>query len=108
MKRFEALEVALAAVRSLRPLVTSIRRRDRRLATQIRDAASSIALNLGEGNRRAGGDRLHLWRVASGSAEEVRTALRVAMAWGYVAKPQTVEAQQRIDHVQAVLWKLTR
>ncbi len=108
MKPFEALEIALAAVRSLRPLVMSIRRRDSRLATQIRDAASSVALNLGEGNRRAGGDRLHLWRVASGSAEEVRTALRVAMAWGYIAERQVREAQQRIDHVQAVLWKLTR
>ncbi len=108
MKRFEALELALSAVRSLRPLVPSIRRRDPRLATHIRDAASSIALNLGEGNRRAGRDRIHLWRIASGSAEEVRTALRVALAWGYLAERQTVEAQRQIDQLQAVLWKLTR
>jgi four helix bundle protein len=86
----------------------SIRRRDPRLATHIRDAGSSVALNLGEGNRREGRDRTHLWRIASGSAEEVRTALRVAVAWGYLSEEAVVDALARIDCLQAMLWKLTR
>ena len=106
--RFNALELALGVIAMLRRLLPSIRQRDPRLASHIRDAASSIALNLGEGNRRQGRDRTHLWNVASGSAEEVRTALRVAVAWGYLGEKAVADALGRIDYLQAVLWKLTR
>jgi four helix bundle protein len=106
--RFDALELALLIIGTLRRLLPSIRIRDPRLATHIRDACSSVALNLGEGNRREGRDRAHLWRIASGSAEEVRTALRVCVAWGYLGEKTVVEALGQIDYLQAMLWKLTR
>ena len=106
--RFNALELALRVIVSLRQLLPSISRRDPRLAKHIRDAGSSVALNLGEGNRRQGRDRLHLWRVASGSAKEVRVALRVAVAWGHLNDAAAAEALDQIDHLQAILWKLTR
>ena len=106
--RFHALELALRIIAILRQVLPSIRKRDPRLATHVRDAGSSIALNLGEGNRRQGRDRAHLWRIASGSAEEVRTALRVAVAWGYLGEKAVAEALARIDSLQAMLWKLTR
>ena len=105
---FNALELALAIIAILRKLLPSIHRRDPRLATHVRDAGSSVVLNLGEGNRREGRDRAQLWRVASGSAEEVRCALRVAVAWGYLGEKAVAEALERIDHLQAILWKLTR
>ena len=106
--RFHALELALGIITILRELLPAIQRRDPKLATHIRDAGSSVALNLGEGNRRSGRDGTHLWRVASGSAEEVRCALRVAVAWGHVDARAVAEALDRIDHLQAMLWKLTR
>ena len=106
--RFHALELALDIIGDLASLVPWIRRRDARLASHVRDAGSSIALNLGEGNRRQGRDKIHLWNVASGSAEEVRTALRVAVAWGYVDGRKVADVLARIDHLQAMLWKLTR
>lgn len=106
--RFNALELALGVIALVRKLLPSIRQRDPRLASHIRDAASSVALNLGEGNRRQGRDRVHLWNVASGSAEEVRTALRVAVAWGYLGDKAVRDTLGRIDHLQAILWKLTR
>jgi len=106
--RFEALELTLHIIAILRKLLPSIQRRDPRLATHIRDAGSSVALNLGEGNRRVGRDRAHLWRIASGSAEEVRVALRVTVAWGYLGEKAVAEALQGIDQLQAILWKLTR
>jgi four helix bundle protein len=106
--RFEALELALCIISNLKKLLPAIRRRDPRLATHIRDAGSSAALNLGEGNRRHGRDRIHLWCIASGSAEEVHTALRVAVAWGYLNNNSVDETLRRIDHLQAILWKLTR
>ncbi len=105
---FHALEVAVELIRSLRGLVARIRRHSPKLATQIHDAASSVAANVGEGNRRAGKDRLHLFRIAAGSAEEIRTHLRVAEAWGYVTMSD-IEASLRLaDRQLAMLSRLTR
>ena len=106
--RFDALELSLGIIGNLRRILPAIRTRDPGLATQIRNAGSSVALNLAEGNRRRGRDRIHLWNVASGSAEELRVALRVAAAWGYLSEHRTTEANAKIDHLQAMLWKLTR
>jgi four helix bundle protein len=106
--RFIAHELALEIIRQLRPLVQLIRRHDSKLTNQTRDAASSIALNLAEGNKRQGRDRRHHWTIASGSAEEVRSALQVAEAWGYLEQRQTTDALQTIDQLQRILWKLTR
>ena len=106
--RFHALELSLLIIDDLASILPLVRRRDGRLACQIRDAGSSIALNLAEGNRRQGRDKIHLWNVASGSAEEVRTALRVAVAWGHLERARVAQVLGRIDHLQAMLWKLTR
>ncbi len=104
--RFFALDLSLQIVRKLRPLVRVIRHHDRKLATQVTTAASSICLNLGEGNRRRGQDRNHLWRIASGSAEEVRVALLVTVAWGHLEEAKLEGILDQIDHLLAVLWKL--
>ena len=101
-------QVALETITALRPLVPLIRRHDRSLAVQLTRAASSIVLNVGEaeysdpGNRRA---RLH---SAAGSANETRSALLVAAAWGYVSEPRARPAAELLDRVVAMLWRLTR
>ena len=105
---FEALEVSLDLVRSLRRPVELLRSRDRDLSGQIRRAASSISLNLAEGRRRAGKDRAHCWRIAAGSADEVRAALRVAVAWGDVEEAEVSGAFALLERVLAMLWRLTR
>ena len=105
---FQALEVSLDLVRSLRQPLARIRVRDRSLSEQIRRAASSIPLNLAEGRKRAGGDRAHSWRIAAGSAEELRAALRVALAWGDVEEPDVSAALDLLDRVLAMLWRMTR
>ena len=61
-----------------------------------------------EGQRRVGKDRKHLWRVAAGSADEVRVALRTAVAWGDLNAAQTAKPMQLLDRVLAMLWKMTR
>jgi four helix bundle protein len=105
---FQALEVSLELVRSLRRPVERLRVRDRALSEQIRRAASGVSLNLAEGRRRGGADRLHSWRIAAGSAEEVRAALRVAVAWGDLTAAEVSEALLLLDRLLAMLWRLTR
>ena len=104
--RFEALELALVIIPHLRKLLPAIRRHDPKLHNQLRDAGSSIPMNLAEGNRRRGKDRMFLWSVASGSADEVHTGLRTALAWGYVPEVSVRDALDDLDRLQAMLWKL--
>jgi four helix bundle protein len=104
--RFEALELALVIISLLRKLLPAIARHDAKLHKQLREAGSSIPMNLAEGNRRRGKDRLFLWSVASGSADEVFTGLRTALAWGYVPEGTCNEALEHIDRLQAMLWRL--
>ena len=104
---FEAFEVTLQMVGSLRQPLAALERRDPSLAVQVRRAAASVALNLMEGRRRRGKDRVHLWRVAAGSADEVVASLRVAEAFGYVREAEVVASLKFCDRVLAMLWRLT-
>jgi four helix bundle protein len=94
-------------IAALKPLIDAIGRHDRALADQVRRAGSSVPLNISEGARRAGKDRVHFYRIAAGSAAEVRAALAVARAWGYVASPGVVGADALLDRLCAMLWRLT-
>ena len=105
--RFQVLDVALDLVVALRPLVEHIARHDRDLAHQLRRAASSVPSNISEGAQRTGKDRLHLYRIAAGSAAEVRTQLHVALAWGDIAAATIQPALGLLDRIVAMLWKLT-
>jgi hydroxysqualene dehydroxylase len=84
--RFEAYEVALELAAALGPLITAIAQRDSSLSCQLRRAAVSVPLCLAEGARRSGKDRLHLYRIAAGSAAEVRAALALARAWSFAPR----------------------
>ena len=104
---FEAFEFSLLLIRSLAEPLASLDRRDPDLARQLRRAASSVSLNLSEGNRRMCKDRIHLWRVAAGSADEVVASLRVAEAFGYLGEAATAGPLRLCDRVLAMLWRLT-
>ena len=74
MTRFQALELSIQAIRSLRQPLAKLREQDPKLADQLQRAASSVALNLSEGRRRTGKDRRHHFRIAAGSADETLKA----------------------------------
>ena len=105
--RFQAYEVALELAAALAPVLTSLARRDSSLASQLRRAAASVPLCLAEGARRNGKDRLHLYRVAAGSAAEVRAALAVVRAWSFATAAQLAAPEALLDRVLAMLWRLT-
>jgi len=103
-----ALQVSLQLIRSLREPVKVIRRYNAKLAGQIEASASSVAANLAEGNRRGGRDRLHLFRVAAGSADETRMHLLVAEAWGWVDAARIAEPLALADRQLGLIHGLTR
>ena len=105
---FVALEVSLELIRALQDPLRILRQHDAPLATQITRAASSVPLNLAEGRRRAGRDRLHSFRIASGSADEVNVGLRVAEAWDWLDDSQLERPLQLGDRLLALIWGLTR
>ena len=88
---FIAYNVSLDLIRALRPLVPAIQKSDRDLAVQLRRAATSVSLNLGEGSRREGGDK--------------RRHFEMAHSWGYVLEQDV--PRQLLDRLLALLWRLT-
>ncbi|WP_394847928.1 four helix bundle protein [Pendulispora brunnea] len=103
---FQALELALQCIETLRPTVARIQRCDRDLSEQLRRALSSVALNIAEGNRSQGGHRIARFSTAAGSNSESRAALRVAVAWGYVQQREIDAGEQSLDRVAAMLHRL--
>ena len=104
---FDAFDVSLEMIRHLRQPLAAITQRDPALAQQLQRAAASVPLNLSEGRRRHGRDRIHLWRVAAGSADEVVASLRVAEAWGHLDPTSIAPALSLCDRILAMLWRLT-
>ena len=106
--RFDAYDVALQIVRAVGPLLERIRAHDADLARQLRRAAPSVPLNVAEGWRRLGKDRTYHYTVAAGSADEVRAALHVAEAWGFVGRDDIDAVLTLIDRELAMLYRLTQ
>jgi len=104
---FEVEEVAIQLIEALRPLVPRIKARDRALADQLTRAASSVALNIGEGNYSDPGNRRARFFTAAGSANETRLALRIATSWRMCTASEAEAAQLLIKRVLSMLWKLT-
>jgi four helix bundle protein len=103
---FHVYEVAKELARAVRTLIERIARHDRSLADQMRRAMSSVILNVREGNRRAGRDRLHSFRIAAGSADEIVGALDVAEVMGYLAVGDLADPLALADRVLAMLYRL--
>ncbi len=101
-----AYEVALDLVRALRPVVTQLRNHSSEAADQVERAASSIVLNIAEGDRRHGRDPRRFFDMAHGSAGEIRGALDLADAWGWPI--ESTQARVLLDRELALLWGLTR
>ena len=106
MTNFHALELSLQTIQSLRQALARLRSADPDLARKMRRALASVPLNLSEGRRRAGRDRHHHWRIALGSLDEARTALRVAEALGYLSLRSLEQPLELLDRVAAMIWRL--
>ena len=102
---FDAYEVSVKLAGALREIVPVIEGFDRALGDQLRRAASSVVLNVAEGSRSQKGNKLKHFSLAHGSAGEVKAALDVARAWGWIGEVR--EARVLLDRQLALLWRLT-
>ena len=105
MNRFVSYDVSVELIRELRGVMPEIRQHDPDLAKQIRRAASSVTMNLGEGRKRVGQDRTHFFRIADGSAGEVEAGIDTAEAWGYI-EPNG-QLRRLLSRLLGLLWGLT-
>ena len=103
---FMALEVSIEVVELLRPVIARLRKRDKKLAVQLSDSSNSAPLNLAEGSQRAGADQLHHYRVAAGSAKEVRITVRVARCTGHLDGLDLARLDAAMDRQGALLYGL--
>ena len=65
------------------------------------------ALNLGEGNYSAPGNRRARFFTAAGSDNVTRMALRIAVSWGFFTAAVAQVAQALVQRIQRFLLKLT-
>ena len=106
--RQQILEQVLYVIELAKPLVVSVSRRDRDLASQIRRALSSVALNLSEGfGSQAGNARLR-FDCARGSLYEAHAGIRVAIAWGHLSSLEAARALEAIDQLGGRVYGLSR
>ena len=106
-EQFHAHEVAMEMAVALRPVLEALARRDRDLESQLRRAAASVVLNIAEGSGRWGKDRIQHYRIATGSAAEAESALRLAKVWGFVDGSVAQAPEALLARVKSMLWRLT-
>ncbi len=101
-------EHALGVIELARPLVAAMQRKDRDLASQLRRALSSIALNLAEGFGCSAGNRRLRFETALGSLKEAQMALRIAVAWGYFSEAAATETMTSLKVLGGRVFGLAR
>ena len=104
---FQVEEYAYEVIGRLEPLLGHVRKRDKALADQLARAASSVALNIAEGNGSDPGNRRARFFTAAGSARETRAAVRVALLRRHFCAQDANAVLQVLDRVIAILWTLT-
>jgi four helix bundle protein len=102
------IDFAVQTIELARPLVAAIARRDRDLASQVRRALSSVALNLAEGFGSAAGNARLRFESARGSLYEARAGLRVAVAWGHFSAADAAQVLAALDRLGARVYGLAR
>src|SRR5216683_5403990 len=97
--------VLLQLVRSVRPLIKELERRDPDLARQCKRALSSAPLNVAEGSYSRGRNRAARYHTALGSLREVLACFEVGAALGYLPEVEPT-LRSRFDHVLGTLVRL--
>jgi four helix bundle protein len=106
--RYEVLEHVLLVVTLSRPLVATIQRKDRDLASQVRRALNSVGLNVAEGFGTASGNARLRFETARGSLYEAQAGIRIAIAWGYFTEQYAACALCAMDELGGRVYGLSQ
>jgi four helix bundle protein len=104
----DIFEHFISIVELSRPVVAVVSRKDRDLGSQLRRAISSIGLNIGEGFGVAGGNGRLRFETALGSLRETVAALRIAVAWGYLAPGAVTQLIESLQSLGGRVFGLAR
>ncbi len=99
-------DLALQMLVGIKPIIDQVKRHDRPLADQMRRAAQSSFLNIAEGQSARGGNELAHFNKALDEARETRAAMKIALAWSYISKPDCQSIDADLDRMAAMLWGL--
>jgi len=102
------VEHAICVAALARPLVDSIQRKDKDLASQVRRAISSIGLNAAEAQGNAGGNSRVRFESALGSLYEAKAGIQLAIAWGYVSQAAAVGVIESMNCLGGRVFGLVR
>ena len=93
-----------------RQVLPAVRRGgDREIADQLHRSSRSVALNVAEALGLLPGKRQrNHFQIALGSARETMACIDIAVATGLLELDAVAAVVDRVDHVCAMLWKLTR
>lgn len=102
------VEHAIGLAALSRPLVDAIQRKDRDLASQVRRAVSSIALNAAEAQGNAGGNSRVRFESALGSLYEAKAGIQLAIAWGYISEAASEQVLESMHCLGGRVFGLVR
>ncbi len=102
------LEHALCVVALARTVVDAVQRKDRDLASQLRRAISSIALNTAEAFGVSAGNGRLRFETARGSLMEAEAGVRAAVAWGYVSETAAAELLESMHVLGGRIYGMVR
>ena len=105
--QLDIYRVMLEVLRALPKVLVDIGHHDRDLESQLRRAATSVALNIAEASGVRGKNQGLRYSTALGSARETSAAIEIAVALGYTKQVDPV-LLDRLDRVTATLVKLSR
>ena len=105
MTKLRVYQDALTLVRLMRVVWERVGVHNRRLRTQMENAATSVPPNIAEGAHRRGGHQRERFETASGSARECIAHCETAIAAGYLHARECEEAIDCADKVAASLWR---
>ena len=106
-QRLKCYVVALAAARKVPTLIVTWPKGTAYLEDQLKRAASSVVLNIAEGNYRTSPkERLRFFSYARASAGEVSAILDIADAYGLIGRDDYLEMQDNLLQVVKMLYKL--
>ena len=103
---FIVYDLTLQLLKELKPLIEQVRRHSPSLADQMERAGQSTFLNLAESRSARGKNEAAKLQLALTECREVRAALQLSVAWGYLGEAASAGADDKLDQIAAILWVL--